>query len=398
MRLPLPVEEKFIRQHLDCDVKSLALDLAKHQQLADLDRQLVIEQIAGLQLIKKKIPSWYDQVGIVVPPRLPLEQCSSEATARYKASLFKGLSLCDLTGGFGVDFAFLARNFSHATYVETQSDLCLIMQHNAKMLGLSTIDIVNDDLHNFLQRDVHYSCIYLDPARRKASGQKAICLDDCQPDITALYHSLLQRCERLVVKLSPMMDIARAMVQLPQTADIHVIALENECKELLFVGTPQHDGECKIHCINLLHNAPPQVFEFKRAEEHDAICDFADEPQLFLYEPNAAIMKAGAFRLVAQLFCLRKLHQHSHLYTSNELADHFPGRVFRVLDWFGAGRNEVGAHLHDLKQANVSVRNFFCSAQELRKRLKINDGGNFYLFATTLSNNRYVLIKTEKYS
>lgn len=393
MKIPTPQESLLIQQHLSHDVNALALELAKR---TDINRELVIEQIAGFQKIRKKIPSWYNKIELILPPQLPLEQCSSEVTASYKASLCGGQTLCDLTGGYGVDFSFMSKNFAQATYIEQQANLCQIMQHNAKILGLNNVEIANSDSSFVTSSNNRYTCIYVDPARRSSSGSKTVLLSDCQPDLSTIYPALLQRCNMLMAKLSPMLDITLAQSQMPQTTDIHVISVENECKELVFISSQNATNECTIHCINILQNKPVQLFCFTRSDEQNVQCQYTDEPQAFIYEPNASILKAGAFKSVTNKFGLKKLHPQSHLYTSNTLVDGFQGRAFKTISWFGAGKSETKTHLNGIEQANISTRNFPCSVAELRKKLKLKEGGSCYLFATTINNNKKVIIRCEK--
>lgn len=395
MRIPTPHEADFIASHLDADVGQLAFELSKWP--TD-DRLFVLEQIAGHQRIRCKIPSWYGLAGLVVPPALSLEQCSSERTARYKALLCSGRSLCDLTGGFGVDFAFMASQFEKATYVEQQAELCDVMRHNANSLGLSNISIINKNALEALSSCTEpYTCIFIDPARRDADGGKVVLLEHCQPNLAAIYSPLLARCALLMAKLSPMLDISAALKYMPQTTDVHVVAVDGECKELLFIShSNANRKEPNIHCVNLLHNGHEQLFTFNRSQEQTAHCAYAEQPLAYLYEPNVAILKAGAFRTVAERFGLQKLHQHSHLYTSNEALECFPGRFFRVVDCFAASSSEAKRCLSDVQSANIAVRNFPESVSQLRKRLRIADGGNVYLFATTLANGQKVIVRCEK--
>ena len=394
MRLPTVAEIEFIRSNCDADVKQLALRLSA---MPAADRAFLLSQIDGLQRVRSKIPSWYGVDGLVLPPALSLEQCSSERTARYKASLCAGQSLCDLTGGFGVDFAFMASRFERATYVEQHPELCEVMRHNAQVLHLAHATVVCADAAAFLASTAErFDCIFVDPARRDADGGKVVLLEQCQPNLAALYAPLLGRCGRLVAKLSPMLDISAALQLMPQTAEVHVVAVDGECKELLFVSqSDQAPAEPVLRCVNL-HGDAQQVFCFTRSQEQAAHCALAERPLAYLYEPNAAILKAGAFRAVAQEFGLLKLHQHSHLYTANKAVEAFPGRRFRVVDCFGAGTAEAKQHLADVRAANIATRNFPESVAQLRRRLRLADGGDVYLFATTLSQGQRVIVRCAK--
>ncbi|MBQ9470135.1 MAG: SAM-dependent methyltransferase [Bacteroidales bacterium] len=395
MRLPTATETEFIEQHLEADGGQLALRLSSAPAN---DRAFLMGQISGHQCIRDKIPSWYGRTDLLLPPALALEQCSSERTARYKASLCAGQSLCDLTGGFGVDFTFMAPQFERATYVERQPDLCRIVRHNANALGMSGIEVCNADAADFLARSTErFTCIFIDPARRDATGGKVVLLEQCQPNLAELYAPLLGRCHVLLAKLSPMLDISAALRLMPQTADVHVVAVGGECKELLFVSRSDDAvDEPNIHCINLLGGDEEQRFVFTRSHEQAAQCGYADRPLAYLYEPNAAILKAGAFRAVAQAFALLKLHPHSHLYTADTAVDDFPGRRFRVVDSFGASTAEASRHLADVGAANIATRNFPESVAQLRRRLRLDDGGEVYLFATTLAGGQRGIVRCAK--
>lgn len=393
MKIATQFELEFIASHIDCDVKSLALSLSKRN---DIDKDFIIRQIAGFQIIKKKIPSWYNKLGLVLPQHLPLEQCSSELTAKYKASLCSGQSLCDLTGGFGVDFAFMSASYETSTYIEQQPELCEIMQHNSQIIGIEGINIINDNSETVLNSPNCYSCIYVDPARRSESGNKVVLLSHCQPDLSAIYTLLLDKCELLMAKLSPMLDISLALKQMPQTSNIHIVSVDNECKELLFISSKKASESCNLHCINLQQSKPTQEYIFTHEQERNALCEYTNLPLEFLYEPNASIMKAGAFKSIACSYGLKKLHPQSHLYTANKAIDNFPGRLFRVISCFSPNKTETKQQLGNLTSANISTRNFPIGVAELRKKLKLNEGGNCYLFATTLNDEKKVIIKCEK--
>lgn len=386
-------DQAFIEQHRHDDVKKLALTLAKRH---DIHRDVVLNQISGRQAIEKKIPSWHACQQLLFPPHLSLEQCSSELTARYKASLCRGETLTDLTGGFGVDFAFMAAGFNQSSYVEQQELLCFLANHNFKALGLQHAKIFNTNTIDFLKIMKPQSWIYIDPARRSASGGKTVLLADCQPDITGLYNELLSKTTALMVKLSPMLDLSLALQGMPHTTQIHVVAVDNECKELLFISEKEDHAQPMIHCVNLSESKPVQTFTYARQEEQEAPCQHTQSIENFLYEPNSAIMKAGAYKLVATRFGLKKLHPDSHLYTSNQKIEDFPGRIFAVESTFGAGKNEVKQLLASTSKANITIRNYPGSVDDLRKKLKLKDGGETYLFATTLCHGEKVLIKCHK--
>lgn len=388
-----PLDREYVELHLRDDVKGLALALSKQQ---NINREYVLTQIAGRQAIEKKLPSWHKCQQMLFPPHLSLEQCSSELTARYKASLCEGESLTDLTGGFGVDFAFMAPNFKTCRYVEQQELLCFLASHNFKSLGLHHVEIFNTNTIDFLKTMQPQSWVYIDPARRSASGGKTVLLTDCQPDITAIYDELRLKSSALMVKLSPMLDLSLALHGMPRTSQIHVVSVDNECKELLYISEKEIQPQPAIHCINLSESKSVQTFCFFRSEEQEAQCQHTHTMDDYLYEPNSAIMKAGAYKLMATRFGLKKLHPDSHLYTSNQIMKDFPGRIFSVESTFGAGKNEIKRLLSSTSKANITIRNYPGSVDELRKKLKIKDGGDTYLFATTLMHGERAIIKCRK--
>lgn len=379
---------QFIRDHQHDDVRTLALQAKKYPQM---DMPLIINQIAGRQTAEHKIPSWYAAEGIIYPVHLSLEQCSSELTARYKASLLSGDTFVDLTGGFGIDCAFLSAGFRQATYIEQQKELCDIATHNFNLLGLQHITVLNRDSVEALHEISPADCIFIDPARRNEHGGKTVLISDCEPNVAALEELLLQKAKRVMIKLSPMLDLSLALRTLKHTTEVHVISVQNECKELLLILENTHK-EISIHCVNFTHK-DTQEFTFTSEEEAGTMVQYTNQVAAYLYEPNASILKAGAFRAIASRFALKKLHPNSHLYTSDVEIKNFPGRCFKV-DAVGSIKDKI--LLAGLSQANITVRNFPMSVAELRKRIKLKDGGDIYLFATTLSDDKKVLVKCSK--
>jgi len=363
-----------------------------------------VTQIEGWRLAQHKLPSWAANDDITFPPRLAMEQCSSEATARYKASLtgttpggaHHTTRLTDLTGGLGVDCAFMAGGFDEVTYVERNAALCATATRNFEVLGLTQIRTVNDDGTRLLTQLARQDWIYLDPARRDAGGRKVVFLADCEPDVTALEQQLLEHAERVMVKCSPMLDIRQALRQLQHVDEVHVVAVQNECKELLFVLSSQHD-DVTLHAVSVGSDGSVENdFTFTLAEEQGCCPPYADAVGRWLYEPGAALLKAGCFKLPAARYGLRKLHPNSQLYTSDMLVGDFAGRTFEVTGATGFGKRELKALLADVGQANIAVRNFTESVDTLRRRLRIAEGGDDYLFATTLNNGQKLLIRCRK--
>lgn len=396
-----PETQLFIREHSSDDVRALALQAKKYP---DIDMPTAITQIAGRQVAAEKIPSWREMEEIWYPKHLSLEQCSSETTARYKARLFQGDSLADLTGGFGIDCSFLAAGFKSATYVERQEELCEIAAHNFPILNLNHINVRNEDGVAYLQTMSPVDCIFLDPARRNEHGGKTVAISDCEPDVAGLEELLLSKAKRIMVKLSPMLDLSLALKELKHTQEVHILSVNNECKELLLLlgqEAPTEQAppeEIPIRCANLFTKGAQeeQHFAFTREQEQHSQCTYTDSLGDYLYEPNASLLKAGAFRSVAAAYSVRKLHPNSHLYTSDTFIENFPGRIFRIVNQCSFNRKEAKESLADLKKANVTVRNFPATVAELRKRLHLTEGGDTYLFASTLNDGRKVIIRCEK--
>lgn len=396
--LMIPSNEtlEFIRQHRLEDVRRLALQAGKKP---DVDISFALRQIAGWQIARHKLPQWSQHEGIFYPPHLSMEQCSSETTAIYKAKVMGGgHSFADLTGGLGVDCSYLASAFDTAHYVERDEELCTLASHNFHCLGYEHIQVHRAEAEDFLRNMEPVDCLFLDPARRDNHGAKTVAIADCSPDVSMLRPMLLQKARRVMIKLSPMLDITQALRDISGVSEVHIIAIQNECKELLLLLSAETDpAEPIFHCVHFATGCT-QHFSFSLSEEQSATCSFTSTPGVYLYEPNAALLKAGVFRLPATRMSLNKLHPNSHLYTSDTLVPDFPGRIFTVESVCTFGKKELKQLTSSLTQANLTTRNFPSSVAELRKRLKLRDGGNTYLFATTLADERKVIIKCKKAS
>ena len=366
-------------------------------------------QTEGRKAMATKLPSWAENMSILFPVKISLEQCSSEATALYKASLVSGESMVDLTGGFGVDCSFLSKKFSKVDYVEQNTELCEIAEHNFRVLGLN-IKVNNAESVEFLKAMPAVSCIYIDPARRDVKGKKTADLSLCSPNLLEIRDVLLEKCDTLLIKLSPMFDISSALEVFPECRQVHVVSVKNECKELLLLVEGGFCGETEIVCVDLDElgisvqtSGEPSLLELSRVQpeitsvasnlkkEKGEIISYSS-PKVYLYEPNASIMKAGLFKTVANRYNVQKLHPSTHLYTSEELVEDFPGRSFKVERVTKVQRKEI----QDIEKANLSTRNFPGNVADLRKKLKLKDGGDTYIFACTLNDNSKVLIVTEK--
>lgn len=391
MQLSQPTLD-FIRAQSQADVRTLVMQARKYPEV---DMPAAIVQIAGRQAAASKIPSWHATEGLWYPRHLSLEQCSSELTARYKASLIEGDTLADLTGGFGIDCAFLSSRFREVAYVERQEELCHIAAHNFPLLGLHHITIHQADGVAYLQQISSVDTIFIDPARRNEHGGKTVAISDCEPDVASLQELLLTKAHQVVIKLSPMLDLTLALRDMPHTCEAHIISVNNDCKELVLIVGREATTSVTIHCVNLTPKGN-QCFRFNREQEQQAEGNYTAQLGSYLYEPNASILKAGAYRCLALIYKVKKLHPNSHLYTSDTLIDNFPGRTFRITATCSFNKKEMKESLSDVKQANITVRNFPASVAELRKRMKLTEGGDTYLFATTLANEQKVLIRGVK--
>ena len=394
MILSTPREKEFVSGHIDDDVRALALRMK--EGTADFRPRFVLQQIAGIQIMRRKMPLWADNQDIIYPIHLSLEQCSSAFTANYKREIIERycpkMSECnfaDLTGGFGVDFSVMSVGFGRAHYVERNSELCEIAANNFQALNLDNYEIINGDGVEFLKNfDGHFGAFFIDPARRDSSGGKTVHIQDCEPNILDFQDVILQKADIAIIKLSPMLDISECQLRLKNIAEIHAVASDGECKEILVVLTadPKND-EPRIIAVN--NNL---TFSFLKSEEQNCAATIAANVQegMYLYEPNAAIMKAAPFRLLTQRFGAKKIARNSNLYVSDEWIEDFPGRGFRIV--------KVGGikDFKSIEKANIAIRNFPLKADELRKQLKIKDGGDIYLFATTLNDGRKVIIETRK--
>ena len=486
----------FIRQHQDDDVRQLAFLGSKYPEV---DMPFALDQIRGRKMARVKLPRWASIDGIIYPPHISMEQCSSEQTALYKAELaarLLGLSpsssengeekemesenasnlhlseICefagkgavdsefakneatckkqqilteadrnvneikgephegdfseetgfvDLTGGFGVDFSYIASRLGvKSMYVERQAHLCEAAKENFGRLGLKNAIVKNGDgievLHSFaskkeaaasdslgitedqpqslLKTNLGLKLIFIDPARRDDAGNKVVSLKDCTPDVTVLQEEMLSKADYVIIKLSPMLDWHRAISELSHVREVHIISVNNECKELLLVLSARNMGNLRIYCIN---DAQSFVCDEMEMEESSVkIAPSTLEEMQYLYEPNASLMKAGCFGVLSERYDARMLSKNSHLFVSREPIAAFPGRSFRIIAVSSFNKKELKRHLSGITKANIATRNFPLSVAELRKRLKLKDGGETYIFATTLSDESHVLVITEK--
>lgn len=397
--------EEYIEQNRDMDVRQLAF-----QKMPEgVDAKWVLRQIEGYQLALKKLPQWAEVAGLHYPPRLSMEQCSSEATAQYKSTLAKRLSsrcgvLADLTGGFGVDFSYMARPFSKAIYVERQGELCEAARHNFPLLGLTQAEVIACTAEEFLDTiDVidpdNKLCdiTFLDPARRDDAGKKTIAISDCTPDLLQLQTKLLSFSRFVIVKLSPMLDITMALRTLHHVSEVHVVSVKGECKELLFVITDKATGRPDYHCVNLGSGESDLILGLAEIEKaRNMSIASVPQPGQYLFEPNASIMKAAMQDAFAASYGLQKLHPMSNLFLGTAPIASVPARQFIITGISNFSKASLKAFLKDIPQANLTIRNFPSTVADLRKRLKIKEGGSVYLFATTLSDGSHILISASK--
>ena len=431
--------QDFIRQHQDEDVRQLAFLGSKYPEV---DMPFALDQIRGRKMARVKLPRWASLEGIIYSPHISMEQCSSESTALYKAELAARLlslpasssgiemkaeneiEFVDLTGGFGVDFSYIAARLGvKSMYVERQVHLCEAAKENFERLGLKNAIVKNGDgievLHSFLPKKddaastddslgitydqplsllktkLGLKIIFIDPARRDDAGNKVVSLKDCTPDVTVLQEEMLSKADYVIIKLSPMLDWHRAISELSHVREVHIISVNNECKELLLVLSARNMGEnLRIYCIN---DAQSFVCEESDMETSSVkIAPSTLEEMQYLYEPNASLMKAGCFGVLSGRYDARMLSKNSHLFVSREPIAAFPGRSFRIIAVSSFNKKELKRHLSGITKANIATRNFPLSVVELRKRLKLKDGGETYIFATTLSDESHVLVITNK--
>ena len=427
---------EFVAMHRNEDVRELAL---KAKRVEGLDLPLALDQIAGWQIARKKLPQWASCEGIVYPPHISMEQCSSQFTAQYKSEIAQTLlapaatvrarvsdsaesvmqtaksafqlsdspesdtlvarrAMVDLTGGFGVDFSYLARGFSQATYVERQRHLCDLAEHNMAALGLDQARIVCGDGVEYLRQMGPVDFIYLDPARRDEHGSRTYAIEDCTPNVFELRDLLLSKSQYTLVKLSPMLDWHKAVADFDGTVrEVHIVATGNECKELLLVlGQQVHEEPSapRVFCVN-----DNQRIDYDSAAYTQGLRIGGKplpEVKNYLYEPNASIMKAGCFDLVEERFGVTQVGPSSHLFVSATPVADFPGRGFAIEAIGGMNKKDIKRLLNGTKQANIAVRNFPLTAPQLRKKLKLADGGPVYLFGTTMQGCDHVLLRTSK--
>lgn len=376
-----------IRQHLHDDVQQLALQRNRFPQLSDTDFRFLIQQVEGRQRTKDKLPSFAQIEDWWYPVRLSCEQCSSEATARYKAALIAPLQpdvLIDLTAGYGVDTFFMAEHAQEAHYVERNPELCHIAQHNFS-LARPHIRVHNTTAEEFLASSPHllspHRLIYLDPARRSQSGGKVFRIEDCEPNVTEILPTLRELTSHIMIKFSPMLDITAAMRALGHDWDTHIVAVNNEVKEVLILT-----GKGSIYAVNICATHTDS-FVFNDEEEKKAQVSFASDIEQYIYEPNAAIIKAGAYRLIGERYGIKKLDTNTHLYTSDKLLPDFPGRKWQVQEVL-----TKHSALNTKLKYSILTRNYPLSPDQVRKKLKLQDGDDLYIVGARLQGKPILVL------
>lgn len=380
--------QNFINQNIHSTAVDLILQSSKYPQW---DMKFIAQQLTGKQIARKKLPTWFENDSILFPLRLPLEQCSSELTANYKSALvIKGTGI-DLTGGFGVDVFAFSKNSLKVLYCERDKKLANLVQSNLKVLNALNVEVFIGDGIDCLKKQNKLDWIFVDPVRRK-EGARVYRLEDCEPNVIELQDLLFLKANCILVKTAPLLDIQQTIKDLNFVKEVHVVSVNNDCKEVLYLLQKDFIGEVQIIACNIkkLRN---DNFSFNYEEERNTKTKYA-KPLNYLYEPNASIMKAGGFKSVSDQLNIYKLHKHSHLYTSKKLLDNFPGRRFKINSILIADKKAVLKN--KASKANLACRNFPQKVEVLKKKLNIVDGGELYVFATTLSDDEPRLILCEK--
>lgn len=378
-----------IDQHLKSDIHKLIL---KGSPFEGITVQELATQIVSKQKCQKKLPSWFQTENIFFPPKINIEQTSSEVTAQYKSSLVSGKKLIDITGGLGVDCFAFSKVFKSITHCEINSELSKIATHNFSQMKVENIHTQQQNGIDYLKSTSDkFDVIYVDPSRRNDLKGKVFLLKDCEPNVPNNINFLFEKSDYILLKISPILDITSAINELKYVKEIHIVALHNEVKELLFLMKKSYQGNIQIKTVNI-QKSNVQKFDFTYKEEIESTYHL---PQKYLYEPNTAILKSGGFHHLSKQYLVNKLHQHSHLYTSEKLIE-FPGRAFIIEDVLSYDKKKI-KHLLTQNKANITTRNFPKTVAQIRKELKIKDGGETYLFFTTNMNEKFQCLLCKKH-
>ncbi len=381
--------QEFINNHLNSDITSLLL---KGIPFPSVSSKAIIEQIEAKKRSEKKLPTWFGCDNIYYPNKLNIEQTSSEITARHKASLINGESIVDLTGGFGVDCYYFSKVFNTVTHCEINDSLSNLVIHNHKQLGVDNITSKNIDGINYLNTsEKQFNWIYIDPSRRHDSKGKVFFLNDCLPNVPEHLELLFSHSKNIMIKTSPLLDLSVGINELKYVKTIHTVAINNEVKELLWILESGFEGDIHIETVNIKKETK-ELFNFSIAKEKTSESKY-HKPLTYLYEPNSAILKAGAFHSISNQLNIYKLNKHSHLYTSTILIE-FPGRSFKIESIMPY--NKKALKKTGISKANITTRNFPETVQQIRKKFNIKEGGHFYLFFTTdVDNTKIVVVSTK---
>ncbi len=390
-----PNVQEFILENKNADEKKLLLS---KKEILGIPSTVIANQISGRRKAKSKLPTWYQTKGIVYHSNLAIEQSSSEATAKFKTQIIKGLlknrkSMVDLTGGFGVDSFFLSKIFDQVNHVEPTKELVEIVTHNHSQLQARNIQYHTQSAEEFLKENhPRFDLIFLDPSRRDENNRKIFRLADCVPSISELQPKIFERTDHVLLKASPLLDIQQGLREITHIKKVFVVSVENECKELLFFADLIFSGEPSIEAVNLDQlGEVKEMLTFDLSEEKKSEAQFS-EPLNYLYEPNSSLLKAGAFKLISSRFNIFKLHTNTHLYTSQKLIQNFPGRTFKI-EKIDPTDKELKMLLLEGK-ANVATRNYPLSAEELKKKLKVKDGGEKFVIGFSGLNKKYIVVAT----
>ena len=378
--------QDFITTNLNSDITKLIL---KGSPFNNISIQELSNQIISKQKSKNKLPNWFNTQNVYYPPKISIEQTSSEITANYKSNLVSGDTIIDITGGFGIDTFYFAKKFKNVIHSEINDELSKIVAHNYQQLKVNNIQTVASDGLEFLKKtNQKFDCIYIDPSRRDDIKGKVFLLKDCLPNVPENIDFLFTKSANIMIKNSPMLDITATINELKFVKEIHIIAVNNEVKELLFLLKKEYKGTVNVNTVNLLKDKS-QEFNFILKNNSDLKYN---SPQKFIYEPNAAILKSGGFNQITKQYNVGKLHQHSHLYTSEEIIENFPGRIFKIDAVFSYNKKQLKKELA-IDKANITTRNFPKTVAQIRKETKLKDGGNIYLFFTKNLDEKLIVLK-----
>ena len=380
--------QDFITQNLNTDSSKLAL---KKNPFPAINYSIIINQIVAKKKAKDKLSTWFSSENIIYPEKISIEQTSSENTAKYKASLVSGEKLIDCTGGFGIDDYYFSKQFKSVFHCEINADLSQIVKHNFEILEATNIECYQGDSTEILkQLNQTYDCIYIDPSRRNDAKGKVFMLADCLPNVVDLQDFYYQFTNTILIKTAPILDLQAGLLELKNVAQIHIVAVDNEVKELLWKIEKNFNESPEIIAVNL-EKEKQTITKIESSKSYSARYSL---PKNYLYEPNASLMKSGGFEAVSELFAVNKLHQHSHLYTADEIID-FPGRKFQIDAVVPYQKKGIAQYIQNIKM-NVSTRNFPIKPEEIKKKHKIQDGGTIYAFFTTNLNNEKIILLCTK--